>query len=99
MAKNDNVSRETYNGWKNYETWLVKLWIDNDREMLVYIYDSIEDMDVYGASNWIEDLIEESIPEFGGAIGGLFDDLIYASMGRVDWYEIAEVFKDEVEGV
>ncbi len=20
-----------YNGWKNYETWSVKLWIDNDQ--------------------------------------------------------------------
>lgn len=21
-----------YNGWENYETWLVALWLDNDRE-------------------------------------------------------------------
>lgn len=26
MSKDD-----TYNGWKNYETWNVKLWIDNEQ--------------------------------------------------------------------
>jgi hypothetical protein len=24
------MNEKTYNGWTNYETWLVKLWIDND---------------------------------------------------------------------
>ncbi len=25
------MSDKTYNGWTNYETWLVKLWMDNDQ--------------------------------------------------------------------
>lgn len=26
----------TYNGWKNYETWLVSLWIDNEESSSTY---------------------------------------------------------------
>jgi hypothetical protein len=25
------MSNETYEGWTNYETWCVKLWLDNDQ--------------------------------------------------------------------
>ena len=28
---------QTYNGWKNYETWAVKLWLDNDEPTYRYI--------------------------------------------------------------
>lgn len=24
------MTEKNYNGWANYETWLVKLWIDNE---------------------------------------------------------------------
>lgn len=27
-----NVNLEKYNGWKNYETWNVALWIMNDQD-------------------------------------------------------------------
>lgn len=40
---------KTYNGWTNYETWNVKLWMDNDagsdqyyRDMAQEVYDDSE---------------------------------------------------------
>ncbi len=30
------MADEKYNGWTNYETWVVKLWIDNDQESQAY---------------------------------------------------------------
>lgn len=33
----ENEARETkYNGWTNYETWLVSLWLDNDQASYRY---------------------------------------------------------------
>lgn len=29
---NNNLEFENYNGWTNRDTWLVALWLDNDRE-------------------------------------------------------------------
>ena len=31
--KTDTAEKKTYNGWTNYETWNVKLWLDNDGEL------------------------------------------------------------------
>jgi hypothetical protein len=43
------MSEKTYNGWTNYETWNVKLWMDNDqgsdryyRELAQEVYDAAE---------------------------------------------------------
>ena len=30
------MKTETYNGWTNYETWNVKLWMDNDQGSYAY---------------------------------------------------------------
>ena len=36
-----------YNGWANYETWVVKLWIDNDEVMLKSWQDRLKEIVSY----------------------------------------------------
>jgi hypothetical protein len=34
--KADTATEHRYNGWTNYETWAIALWIDNDQATHVY---------------------------------------------------------------
>lgn len=42
---------ETYNGWTNYETWVVGLWFDNDEAT----YTEVRDI----ARDWLDDPADE----------------------------------------
>ena len=68
----------SYNGWTNYETWNVALWIDNDETSYEYAkiakdYDHYRNMKVYrtgdGISLWDSKLnikeLDEKIKELG----------------------------------
>jgi len=35
---------DTYNGWANYETWLWKLWLDNDQSNQEYWAERVRDI-------------------------------------------------------
>ena len=81
-----------YNGWSNYETWNVKLWLDNDEgiynEVLSWAKEvkGTKDPEVKLADR-IKDYIEENAPELGSSC---YADLLNASLGEVNYYEIAE---------
>lgn len=85
----------SYNGWKNYETWNVNLWLDNDgsdqviREMARDYRDNTN-----GLARAIQEMIEENMPELGAS---MFSDLLSAALSEVDWYEIAEHYIDDLE--
>ena len=68
----------SYNGWTNYETWNVALWMDNDETSYQYAliakdYDHYRNMKVYrtgdGISLWDSKLnikeLDEKIKELG----------------------------------
>lgn len=94
---------EKYNGWTNYETWAVKLWMDNDEGSYNYWNERTEELyeEAVPAFSFtskrdaarvalmdeLKETHEENAPENEASI---YTDLMSAALGSVDWHEIAE---------
>lgn len=99
----------TYNGWTNYETWLVNLWMDNDcgeqeffRERAKEIYDSDEPRPT-SALTWAEvsrlrfaDWLKDYWEEHRPELSGAYNDLLTGALSAVNWDEIARHYIDAV---
>ena len=101
------MESKQYNGWTNYETWCVNLWLDNDpgshdewRERAQQAYDDA-DHDEDDAANDIAKQLESWHDEMQEACGmpssGLFADLLGAALSEVNWREIADHFIADVD--
>lgn len=99
-----------YNGWNNYETWNVALWIDNEestyREARDMVREAFDDTDadqeheerVTEATGPLAKRLEEWVDEMKPDLGAsMFSDLLNAALSEVDWYEIAENWLSEIE--
>lgn len=92
-----------YNGWANYETWCVNLWLDNEQSTQEYIDEMareiLEEEDfnrddaIYELAQRIEEMHDESMPE----VSGVYADLLGSAMRVVSWYEIAKHYIDDIE--
>lgn len=78
----------SYNGWTNYETWNVALWIDNEPGL----YDDLCEVargadDASDLARELKAYVEGMAPDLGAS---MFSDLLNAALSEVNWYEIAE---------
>ena len=92
MARDD----ERYNGWTNYETWCVKLWIDNEQATQETILDAArrwaKHREGIGSSRealfadeieaWISDENAPTLTTFEGEWHALSPDGLYADLLR-----------------
>jgi len=79
----------TYNGWKNYETWNINLWLDSGESFREDVVCNEELQDTYALAQHIENFIDELYGQ-DCKVYGMFTDLLNAALNEVDYYEIAE---------
>lgn len=93
MARRNQMNRKAeYQGWSNYETWAVALWIDNDRGL----YEAVQEMkgefeESYELGDAIKSFMDEIIfDEDVEKVSPVSKDLLTGALSEVNWREIAE---------
>lgn len=90
-----------YNGWANYETWCVHLWLTNEEGSYRYWREEAERHRKDNGEDASGTLAEQLRSELEEASpieeASLFSDLLNAALGEVDWFEVADAFLEDVE--
>jgi hypothetical protein len=104
------MSDNTYNGWMNYETWAVKLWMDNEESSQAYWREVTREVielnkvagtpgdTRYALADCLRDAHEEDAADaLGRANATVFTDLLNAALSEVNWHEIAQSLLDDAQ--
>ena len=88
------MATERYQGWANYETWAVALWINNEQSSQTQATEiasqaDSEDNAAEGLRRWVEGMNPLADQ------GTLFSQLLNAALSEVDWYDVAAAFDDK----
>lgn len=103
-------NKTDYNGHKNYETFVVNLWLGNDQESYKYwneqaieiytkanatTYFSKEEEAYKSFSDVLSTFLEDNNPLAGKC--DLYSDLISSAIKEIDTYEIAKAWIDGIK--
>jgi hypothetical protein len=106
------MADRTYNGWTNYETWCVNLWIDNDKGSQDFVRDQAREFydeakaDTVGHVVWTQsetarfrlaDWLKDHWEENRPELPDAYGDLLGGALGAVNWDEIARHHIDAVK--
>lgn len=94
-----------YNGWTNYETWQVNLWLSNGDPRYAEYYEIacglvgdtipcglVGDtlVDNWKLADWLEEQLTEFIMNQLEGNNGLEHDMLRGVLGNVNWREIVD---------
>ena len=80
-----------YNGYTNYQTWNVALWIDNDQGL----HEMCQEWDdTYDLSNWLREYFTDEVNPLADQ-ANVYTDLLGHALAAVDWHEVAEAVTAE----
>jgi hypothetical protein len=89
---NKQMGTDNYNGWRNYDTWNINLWVMNDELMHNRLVRECRFLNCIG-SKFCADAAKQfcnKLFEFGKTP----DDVNVGANSNVDWDEIADAFND-----
>lgn len=96
----NNSTDKQYNGWANYETWLMALWLGNDQwldEEINRIVSDSQEEEAYYIGKYINEYVDEMEEVTAtNERGGFVADLLGAAMQEIDWTEIAQARLDDM---
>lgn len=83
---------QAYNGWTNWETWNLALWIGEGLIDEDTLRETVErDPEPYAVGQSVRELVEEFISEtMTDPWSGLVGDMIGGYLSGVDWLELGE---------
>jgi hypothetical protein len=85
------MERREYNGWTNYETWLVNMWFG---DCFTEFQNDGDDTSAESLESFVLDMLasEGTLPETGFAA-----DIMNAALREVDWDDLASHYELEEE--
>ena len=93
------MSDNDYNGWKNYETWNVTLWIDNDEGMYRFVRDGLEELLERNGNDWtnisvteLKELVRDAFGSNKTPDGVSLFDL------NIEWSEVSDMLLEIAQG-
>ena len=100
------MEHKDYNGWTNYETWNVKLWLDNEpctyelqKELAEQAKETAkvdvwtrEETDRFTLADLLKEWVEDNRPDIEAS---MYSDLLGAALSEVNWNEIAETILED----
>jgi hypothetical protein len=109
MTSTEQNENSTYQGWTNYPTWAVNLWLSNDEGLYnataERVAEAVEEADedsepnedrrVYSTSEALKQwVVNELAPDLGASFAA---DLMGYALDQVDWREIAEAWLSDID--
>ena len=93
------MSNNDYNGWANYETWNVTLWIDNDEGLYGFVRDGLESLLDSNGNDWtniseteLKELVRDAFGSNKTPDGvSLFDS-------KINWSEVSDMLLELAKG-
>ncbi len=97
------MNKKEYNGWTNYETWLVNLWMDNCEGSQAYWSEVAQDsIDQYNENQepeiWfyfegvLKDMLDNMVHGPEATVAFMAADLLNAAISEVDTRAIAQAW-------